>query len=252
MNAQEFKVRFETLYQSGGRTLSSAPLDDYEISVFLTDAQMMLIKQHYNPYGNTYQEGFERSEKRRREFSELVRNNSSAPPFTDNTLQIGDSTSLLFNLPQDVMFIVQEKALVRSQNPCYNGTYVDIKPITHDRYNSHKKNPFRKPDPEIIWRMDLGDNNNDNTRGIVELIFDPIIFPIRYDCRYVKKPSPIIVSDVSLIDPTLTIEGITGPSESDISDEFHEEIVKLAVSLAWGYQGNPLTQVGIGLARAAE
>lgn len=252
MTAQEFKVRFETLYQSGGRTISSAPLDDYEISVYLTDAQMQLIKQHYNPYGNKYMEGFERSEKRRREFSELVRNNSSAPPFTDVTLQIGDSSSLLFNLPQDVMFIVQEKALVRSNNPCYNGIFVDVKPITHDRYNSHKKNPFRQPDPEIIWRMDLADNNLSNQQGIVELIYDPTIFPIRYDCRYIKKPNPIIVSDVSLIDPTLTIEGQVGPSESEISDEFHEEIVKLAVSLAWGYQGNPLTQIGSGLANAAE
>ena len=45
----------------------SAPgLDFYEKSVFLTKAQLELVKNYYNPKGNKYQTGFENSEKRRK------------------------------------------------------------------------------------------------------------------------------------------------------------------------------------------
>ena len=71
MNVNEFSLQFDVLYNN--IMDNDAPgLDEYEKSVFLTKAQEEILKNYFNPKGNKYQEGFDDSEKRQIDFSNLI------------------------------------------------------------------------------------------------------------------------------------------------------------------------------------
>jgi len=96
----EFKNEFNIHYNSIA-TMSAPSIDDYEISVYLTKAQLELVKDYYNPEGNKYKRGFEGSEKRRVDLKELVKNYVSTNIISSNLLKpissaLINKTSLLF------------------------------------------------------------------------------------------------------------------------------------------------------------
>ena len=63
MTTQEFSNEFDVLYNN--IMSNQAPgIDDYEKSVFLTKAQLEILKNYFNPKGNKYQEGFDNSRMR--------------------------------------------------------------------------------------------------------------------------------------------------------------------------------------------
>lgn len=69
----EILNRFDVLYNN--IMSDSAPgLDAYEKSVFWNKATLEVLKNHLNPKGNKYTEGFDFSSKRQIEFSSLVKN----------------------------------------------------------------------------------------------------------------------------------------------------------------------------------
>ena len=69
---QEILNRFDVLYNN--IMSNQAPgLDDYEKSVFWNKAQLEVLKNHLNPKGNKYGEGFDHSSKRQIDFSSLIK-----------------------------------------------------------------------------------------------------------------------------------------------------------------------------------
>lgn len=71
MDSSEFSKRFDILYNN--IMSDQAPgFDDYEKSVFLNKAQLEVLKNHLNPKGNKYTEGFDGSSKRQIDFSSLT------------------------------------------------------------------------------------------------------------------------------------------------------------------------------------
>ena len=64
MTTKEFSNQFD-IYYNGIATNSAPPIDLYEKSVYLTDAQLEIVNNYFNPMGNKYQRGFEQSSKRR-------------------------------------------------------------------------------------------------------------------------------------------------------------------------------------------
>lgn len=68
---QEILNRFDVLYNN--ITSNQAPgLDGYEVSVFWNKATLEILKNHLNPKGNKYGEGFDGSPKRQIDFSNLI------------------------------------------------------------------------------------------------------------------------------------------------------------------------------------
>lgn len=68
---EEICKRFDVLYNN--ITSFQAPgLDTYEKSVFWNKAQLEVLKNHLNPKGNKYGEGFDHSSKRQIDFSSLT------------------------------------------------------------------------------------------------------------------------------------------------------------------------------------
>ena len=89
MTIQEFSDQFDVLYNN--IMSNQAPgLDEYEKSVFLTKAQDEIIKNYFNPKHNKTVEGFDDSEKRQIDFSQLMRVAEVTSP---NTISYSDFTN---------------------------------------------------------------------------------------------------------------------------------------------------------------
>ncbi len=248
MTVQEFSDEFDLLYDNA--SMSAPGLDLYEKSVFLTQAQEVIVKEAYS--GMTMSGvAFEGSEKRRRQLSELIRDYKKYSQLDLDGTTAGDTAyrgvdtsvpyngldrlvpeSQMFQLPSDLMYILHETATLNSpEDKSLNGKVVDVIPITHDEYNVKKKNPFQKPNKRKVWRLDLF---MDNAHMKVELIAIALID--LYHCRYVRRPDPIILTDFET-DPNLTglglrIEGKNTSMTSELNNEIHRDILLRAVEMA--------------------
>lgn len=106
MTLQEFNTNFDLLYNNIAS--NQAPgLDEYEKSVFLTNAQLELVKNYFNPKGNKYQEGFDQSPKRQLDFSTItdlkVYNITDALP---NKVVRFNEDSIVFPYNDNFLFII--------------------------------------------------------------------------------------------------------------------------------------------------
>jgi len=226
MSTQELKELFNVLYDNIAS--KGAPgLDDFEISLFLTMAQEELVKNKDEYKSNKLQEGFENSSKRRTDLKQLIKNYS-----TSETLDIEGSindNSKFYEIPEDVFLIKSEKVTLNDPN-CGVVT-ATVVPKTHDEYNIQINNPFKKPSKNTVWRMDF--SSTEPGQNIVELISNLNI--VKYDLRYIKKPNPIILTDLTagdFEDENLTILGQTQQQTSELDSSVHSEIVRRAVELA--------------------
>lgn len=249
MNVTEFSQRWDLLYNNIAS--NSAPgLDEYEKSVFLTQAQQSVVLSLYS----NASDGFEASEIVRKYLSRLVK---PVDLLWDSSLEkeLDDTSSLLFKLPDDLMFIVYECILIDHDNiECDD--IVDVVPVKHDEYMRIRKNPFRGPTINRALRLDTG-YVPEHTAGDTSLpeSYSEIIvcdyvkshlhvkeIPVEggianetlttYPCyrvRYIRKPNPIILDNFG----SDTIEGKTGPMECELPETLHDLILKTAISNAY-------------------
>jgi hypothetical protein len=228
MTNQELKQEFLISYNAIAS--NSAPgIDDYELSVYLTRAQLELVKNYYDPLNNRKQKGFEATEKRRRDLNQLVKDYKTSTTIT-NTSNI-DSEAKYYLLPDDLFLIVNEKAKITSED-CYTGKTLSIKPISYDEYNVQINNPFEKPNSSNAWRLDL---SNVNGVKVVEIISPyNITGSLEYQIRYVKYPKPIVITNLNTAFPldNLTIDGIFAETPCELNTEICREILDRAVLLA--------------------
>lgn len=222
MTTAEFSNEFDILYDSIAS--ASAPgLDEYEKSVFLTKAQLELVKEYNGPI-NKYKDSFEGSDKRRADLRELVTDYSVKPePYTKGV----DAGSQIAKLPAD-MFLIKWETGFYTKPGCSKQTVV-IRPIKYDEYNEKKRNPFRRPNKNDGFRLDI---QSEAGVKVVELVTtEPLD---SYHIRYVKYPSPIILADLGGISnlEALTIDGIDKRTECKLDGELHREILDRAVELA--------------------
>lgn len=225
MNVKEFSDQFDTLLDSYKlkekfgdiENLYTLKLDEYEKSIFLTNAQNDLIIDLYtgrSQIGNSY----EQTEEIRRYLSNL--NTTKYIEEFENMGNIGISqNSVKCNIKDNVLWITQEQCKIQSSDKCLNGTLIDTFPILRDEYNRIKNNPFKN---NKVWRIDLD-------TSIVELISKNKI--IGYKVSYLRKPNPIILEDLG----DLTIEGISKETECSLNPNIHKHILEKAVMSAINY-----------------
>jgi hypothetical protein len=224
MTVTELNNEFDIHYNAIAS--QSAPgLDLYEKSVFLTKAQLELVKNYYNPKGNKYQTGFENSEKRRKDLEQLLRNFKSNSYFLNNNSIHEDSK--FFIIPNDVFLITNESAIIKNEG-CYLNDRLNIKPITQDELNIQRDNPFKKPNNKVAWRLDFSEIND---YKVVEIISP---YNLEYNMRYIKYPKPIILGDLTTLFPSdnLSIDGYNTIQECELNEEIQREIIDRAVELA--------------------
>lgn len=239
MTTAEFSNEFDLLYDNAN---GNAPgINLYEKSVFLTLAQEEIVKETYSGFTQS-RVGFEGSERRRRQLSELVRDYKTTTQLSNYPSTGGLSTdtnseqnlitsSQFFGLPSDLLYIVLESVTLGGTNSCLSGKKIKVKPITHDEFQIDIDNPFKKPNLRKAWRMDLFKYGASQQAELFAI--DTIS---EYHIRYVKKPKPIVLADFEEDDDTagmnLSIDGYNTRKDCELNTEIHRDILTRAVDLA--------------------
>jgi hypothetical protein len=227
MTTKEFSNEFDILYNNIA-TNAAPNIDLYEKSVYLTKAQLEIVKNYFEPKGNKYQKGFEGSSKRRNDLNELVKGAKSTIVLSsDNGI---NSSSQFFRIENEVFLIIQEQAKVSDSTSCVDGKYLKVIPKTHDEYETQIDNPFKKPNDELLWRLDYYSQTGGHKN--VELI--PAYTISEYKYRYVKYPEPIVLTDLAatFVGEELSIDGVSTEQTCRLSKSIHREILDRAVEFA--------------------
>lgn len=257
MTTQEFSNEFDVLYNN--IMSNQAPgLDEYEKSVFLTKAQNEILKNYFNPKGNKYQEGFDGSAKRQIDFSNLIKVLNSSKINLEG-LAIKklypkvDSRSQIFEFPSgSALLIISESCTVQvSESNSDKKILCNVVPINFQEYQRLITKPYKYPTKNQVWRI-IESNQLSNaltgasTTGLyAELIKDKPI--VSYTIRYLKKPNPIILTNLADNYSDVTIEGKTAITECELDSLIHPEILQRAVELAKAaYTGDLNSSIEMG------
>lgn len=283
MTTQEFSAAFDTLLNSYnskanfGETVSKTDivLDEYEKSVFLTQAQDIVIKSYFSSSTNPQGEGIDDSTRRQVDFSGLItvykiplgttpsNANSGATPTsteggntdgdntggsnpnngagTGNTVDTFDPRGKICSLPSNVLIILNERLEVSTTT----GTGADIKttkknyvvvPINYTEYDRLMSRAYAQPLKKQCWRLF---NGSDSKSHVIKSEIIPIDGAItnnstaNYYIRYIKRPAPIILTNLSFSDQEdLKIGGESSISECELHPIIHMDILNKAFELA--------------------
>jgi hypothetical protein len=233
MTISEYSYEFDILYNNT-KSQSAPGFDEYEKSVFLTQAQRIFINE-------LIKDGVEKNEYNRRLLEALIVQVALVETTGGNINGANaaiSSDTIFFTAPTDLMKITYEVLNITN-----GGATIDlpIVPIRQDEYHIQKNNPFKKPKAfglsSIAWRLDYGGEVVSTLEVVpptgLSLVADVDGNVINsYKVRYIKQPSPIILTDISVIDATLTIEGQTASATCQLNKDAHLTILNIAVELA--------------------
>lgn len=229
MTTQEFSNEFDTLLNSYSPG-ASIVLDEYEKSMFLTQAQEQLVLAYYTGK-NSSLDFFEKTEEIRRYLSSLV----MTAELTPNTAYAGvklDQNSQVFSLPHNLWFITYESAIVESPgDSCMDNKELIIVPVTQDDFYRVRENPFKGPNSRRALRLDIANNR-------VEIVSKYTLS--KYLIRYIEKLSPIILETMPASGDTSLNNNQKDAATCKLHESLHRPILELAVRLA-------IQSKGIGL-----
>lgn len=224
MTTEEFSNEFDTLLNSYftieafGKPLSTIEFDEYEKSVFLTNAQEEIVISMYNGK-NPFRDSFERTEEIRRYLNDLIKTYTTADKKVGYTGL--SKSSVFFELPDDLWFMTYEAVNLKDDDlGCMSGEDISVIPITQDEYHRIRKNPFRGTNERRALRLDLSGR-------VVEIVSKYNVES--YLVRYLSRPAPIILTDLT---DNLSINGISVKTECELNPVIHRAILERAVKLA--------------------
>lgn len=163
MTIVEFSNEFDVLYNN--ITSNQAPgLDEYEKSVFLTQAQEDIVRCYFGPKSNKVQEGFDGSQKRQYDFSSLIKT-TELKNVTDimeyeknntnfNLPSLFDVKSVSFLSPNNLFLTINESIIDTKTNERFL-----VNPITYNEYFRLKTKPYGMPLKRQAWRLITNDAN---------------------------------------------------------------------------------------------
>ncbi len=228
MTTKEFSDAFDTLINSYN-TQGSIVLDEYEKSLFLTLAQEQIVVELYTGRNNKVS-SFENTEELRSSLRALIKTYS--PTKADGEFKGISEYSKFFILPPDVLFITYESAIIDDETAgCKDGSEILVVPVTQDEFHRVMNNPFRQASKRRALRLDNGLN-------VVEIVTKYNIKS--YTIRYLSKPTPIILadlSDISTLIDGVKIDGISTITECKLDSAMHRYILERAVALALASRG---------------
>lgn len=123
-------------------------------------------------------------------------------------------------LPSKLMYAINEMAEVTRND---KKILLQVVPVKFDEYSRLMCKPYKRPLKYQAWRL----INNDVVNK-ADIVVGPSDTLTKYTIRYVRRPNPIIVSNLD----GLTIEGKSTATECELDPILHEEILQRAVELA--------------------
>lgn len=237
MTNEEFSNEFDVLYNN--ITSNQAPgLDEYEKSVFLTKAQSEILREYFNPRVDGTNGGFDGSQKRQYDFSFLIKSATLeanlATEGGEGYIPKIDYRGKLFNFPEDYFLSINE--IIKDEQS--SNKFYSVVPISYSDYQRLMTKPYAYPPKRMAWRLFIGTiqktlaDSSKVTVPVAEVIGKFVSSPSNwnYTLRYVKKPNPIILVD--LTEDTLSIEGKRIETPCEFPSQLHQEILERAVTLA--------------------
>lgn len=259
MTTTEFSNQFDLLFNN--ISSNQAPgLNEYEKSVFLTKAQDEIVKNYFQPEsnGNTVKKGFDDTAIRQMDFSDLIMSKTLEE---ENEEPDVDPRALVYKISKDdrVYIIINESLYLMTNNKDGKLEVKGIRqvvPIKYTEYMRLMSKPFKEPLKNMAWRIITkgreGDADVDKSTGdpttvnstvsskveIVVTTADKKKYKsdgsfIKYNIRYVRRPRPIILTDLSdTFGEDLTINGYNKAMTCELNESTHEAILQRAVELA--------------------
>lgn len=123
-------------------------------------------------------------------------------------------------LPSKLMYAINEMVEVTRND---KKILLQVVPVKFDEYSRLMCKPYKRPLKYQAWRL----INNDVVNK-ADIVVGPSDTLTKYTIRYVRRPNPIIVSNLD----GLTIEGKSTATECELDPILHEEILQRAVELA--------------------
>lgn len=240
MTTQEFSNEFDVLYNN--IMSNQAPgLDEYEKSVFLTKAQLEILKNYFNPKGNKYGQGFDENAKRQIDFSTLITVAKPSQYTPEGGYVKFDDRSQLYKMPQDILLMLNETGINTVDGV---KRLISIIPMNYEEYARLMSKPWKQPLKNQGWRLF-------QSIGGVDFISEVVIkynsSLTDYKIRYVKRPKPIILANLADEYSNVSIEGINTITECELDPILHPEILQRAVELAKSaYTGDLKSSVELG------
>lgn len=160
------------------------------------------------------------------------------------------SKGFIFDLPPLFLYATEENCITEEEL----GTYIPIKPITHDYYIANIRNPYKAPYKNLVWRMDVGksekgsglqDNslatNYSSSPKRVELVTNGNKI-VDYFISYLRYPRRIVCD-----------EATPGNQVScELDDSIHDMILDEAAKIASGITNPETYQVKQNEANTSE
>ena len=241
MTTSEFSNAFDTLLSSyntraefgEGASKREIVLDEYEKSVFLTQAQDIVIKAYFDSSTNSQGQGIDDSTRRQVDFSSLitVASPSKMEAEEGQTLQSFDDRGILYKLPSNILIMLNEKVKAGNRN------YVVI-PINYAEYDRLMSKAYGQPLKKQCWRLFQNVSGIDITS---EIIPTEGVEVSDYRIRYIRRPRPIILTNLSLEhQESIEIDGISSVTECELNPIVHMDILNKAVELALASKGGGL------------
>lgn len=226
MTNTEFSNEFDVLYNSIAS--NQAPgLDEYEKSVFLTKAQAEILKEYFNSRIDGANGGFDGSQKRQYDFSLLIKTTTLSEDSTVTTKI--DKRSKCYKFPVDYFLSVNE--IIKDDKRQYS-----VVSISYSDYQRLMMKPYAYPPKNIAWRLFTSIQTTDSTAVPVAEVIGKFGTNPEYNLRYIKKPKPIVL--INLTDEDVSIEGEKTSTPCELPTQLHQEILERAVTLAKiAYQG---------------
>jgi hypothetical protein len=241
MTTQEFSAAFDTLLNSYntkanfGETASKTDivLDEYEKSVFLTQAQDIVVKSYFSSATNPQGEGIDDSARRQVDFSGLIEVNK--PTVSDQTAF--DHRGKMYKLPDKVLIVLNERLQVTKDGKTKN--YVVV-PISYSEYDRIMSRAYAQPLKKQCWRLFRGTSGTSPSYDIHSEII-PIEGSIgtgkndkvEYIIRYIRRPKPIVLTNLSMTNQeSLDIDGMSSVTECELNPILHVDILNKAFELA--------------------
>lgn len=209
MTVDDFSIEFDLLFNNIAS--NKAPgLNDYEKSLFLTQAQELVVRGLYS----SGEQSFESTE-------ELTSYLSSVSRRMDFTYFERDElygwTTYTVEIPSKVWYITLENGVV-------DNLPVEVIPVKQDMFLRTVRNPFRGPTKKRALRITRTDG--DAVR-VSDIIPKKGCVLQSYEIHYVEKPKPIVLED------NIEIDGETyGRQTCCLPDNMHRMVLIRAVELA--------------------
>jgi len=276
MTSLEMSNAFE-VYYNNIMSNQSPGIDEYEKSVLLSRAELELVKNSFNSKGNKYQEGYDDSAKRQYDFSVLntlkkyiedTRNDINFTPVWTNKESVitHDKNNIFdenymdnlfmrytFKTPSDFLFFLNEEAYVEKivgLPDMHLRNAAIVTPINYEEYTVSRGGTYKYPlTKNECWRLIINGDLTQNRE--VEIIAPYNHKIVSYTMRYVRKPKPIILTNIQEEYGT-TIDGYGEIMECELPEAMHEEIVQRAVEIAKGIYRTGETETLVNLGQRAE